>query len=165
MIIFSPRIWFVWGFFSCFAMLGVGAYFQFVEQLEPCPLCISQRIAILLTGVVFLIAAIHNPNRAGQKVYAIMAAVVAVCGAAISVRHVWLQNLPPEEVPECGPSLEYIFNNFPINETIKLMLNGTGECADVLWSFLGISIPGWTLLAFLMLAGLSLLQLWNHPVD
>ena len=82
-------------------------------------------------------------------------------GAGISTRHVWVQNLPPDEVPECGPGLEYVFENFPLMDTIKLMLNGTGECADVLWTFLGVSIPGWTLVAFLALAILSLLQQWN----
>ena len=142
-------------------MLLVGAYFQFVEELEPCPLCISQRIAILLTGIVFLIAAIHNPQSTGIKVYSILGALTALCGAAISIRHVWLQNLPADEVPECGPGLEYVLENFPLSETIKVMLNGTGECADVLWVFLGLSIPGWTLVAFIFLAGLSIAQIWN----
>ena len=158
---FGSRICFVFGFISCFLMLLVGAYFQVVEELEPCPLCISQRIAILLTGIVFLIAALHNPQKTGKKIYAFVAAFFALCGAGISTRHVWLQNLPPEEVPECGPGLEHIFENFPLSATIKLMLNGTGECAEVLWTFLGLSIPGWTLVAFLALAGLSLAQLWN----
>jgi len=161
LIKFNPRIWFLLGFVSCFLMLAVGAYFQFVEEMEPCPLCISQRIAILLTGIVFLIAAIHNPKKCGLKAYSIIGAIVALCGAAISIRHVWIQNLPEDEVPECGPGLEYVFENFPLIKTIELMLSGTGDCADILWTFLGISIPGWTLLAFLGLATLSLLQQWN----
>lgn len=158
---FNPRIWFFIGFLSCFFMMTVGAYFQLVKDLEPCPLCISQRIAILLTGAVFLAAAIHNPATVGRKLYALFGTVTALIGAGISIRHVWLQNLPPEEVPECGPGLDYIFENFPITETLKLMLNGTGECAEVLWTFLGLSIPGWTLVAFLGLATISLLQFWN----
>lgn len=165
----TPRIWFLAGFLSCGLMLAIGAYFQFVEGLEPCPLCISQRIAILLTGLVFLIAALHNPKLSGLKVYSILGAIIALCGAAISTRHVWIQNLPPDEIPECGPGLDYVFENFPLVDTIKLMLNGTGDCADILWTFLGISIPGWTLLAFLALAALSLLQQWNpsktHNID
>jgi len=159
----NPRLWFLLGFASCFLMLAVGAYFQFVEEMEPCPLCISQRIAILLTGLVFLVAAIQNPKKRGLKAYSIAGAIVALCGAAISIRHVWIQNLPADEVPECGPGLEYVFENFPLINTIKLMLSGTGDCADILWTFLGISIPGWTLLAFLGLASLSLLQQWNTP--
>ncbi len=158
---FNSRICFLLGFASCFFMLAIGAYFQFVEELEPCPLCISQRIAILTTGLVFLIAAIHNPISRGLKIYSIIGAISALFGAAISTRHVWIQNLPPEKVPECGPGLEYVFENFPLLDTIKLMLNGTGECADVLWTFIGISIPGWTLVAFIALAILSILQIWN----
>ncbi len=163
LIKFTPRIWFFIGFISCFLMLATGAYFQFVEELEPCPLCISQRIAILVTGLVFLIAAIHNPKTCSLKAYSIIGFITALFGAGISTRHVWIQNLPPGDVPECGPGLEYVFENFPLLDTIKLMLNGTGECADILWTFLGISIPGWTLVAFVALATLSLLQQWNTP--
>ena len=137
----------------------MGAYFQFVEGLDPCPLCISQRIAILLTGLVFLSAAIHNPGQNRVKIYAIIGAATALCGAAISTRHVWIQHLPPDQVPECGPGLDYVLQNFPLFETIKLMLSGTGDCAKVDWTLLGFSMPAWTLLAFLMLATLSLLQI------
>lgn len=163
LIKFNPRIWFLLGFISCFLMLSVGAYFQIVEEMEPCPLCISQRIAILATGIIFLIAAIHNPKRCGLKIYSTLGVITALCGAGISIRHVWIQNLPADEIPECGPGLGYVFDNFPLLDTIKLMLNGTGDCAEILWTFLGLSIPGWTLVAFLGLAGLSLLQRWNTP--
>lgn len=156
-----PRIWFFLGAVGCAFLLAMGAYFQFVDGLEPCPLCISQRIAIAATGVVFLIAALHNPSGTGRKVYAVLGAVVALAGASISTRHVWIQHLPPDEVPECGPGLEYVFENFPLTETIKLMLSGTGECAEIDWTFLGISMPGWTLVAFLMLAAWSLVQFWR----
>jgi len=158
---FNSRIWFLVGFIGCFGLLAVGAVLQLVEGLEPCPLCISQRIAIFVTGIVFLIAAIHNPARSGVKVYALLGAATALSGAAISTRHVWLQHLPPDQVPECGPGLEYVFQNFPLSETLKLMLSGTGDCAVVDWTLLGLSIPQWTLMAFLMLATLSLLQIWN----
>ncbi len=163
LIRFNPRVWFFLSALSCFLMLGVGAYFQFVEELEPCPLCISQRIAILITGLILLLAAIHNPQQRGIKAYSIAGTVSALLGACISIRHVWIQNLPPDQVPECGPGLEYVFENFPLMDTIKLMLNGSGECADILWTFLGLSIPGWTLVAFLGLATVSLLQQWNRP--
>ncbi len=159
----KPRIWFLIAGITCFAMLAVGAFFQFVMDLAPCPLCISQRIAILLLGIVFLSAAAHNPERKGITVYAILGALVAVAGGSISARHVWIQHLPPNEVPECGPGLSYVFENFPLTETLKLMLSGTGECAKVDWSLFGISIPGWTLLAFIGLAIVSVLQIWNKP--
>jgi protein dithiol:quinone oxidoreductase len=161
----NPRIWFLAGFIGCISLLGVGAYLQFVESLEPCPLCISQRIAILLVGIVFLIAAIHNPNASGIKIYALLGALSALGGAAISIRHIWIQHLPADKVPECGPGLGYVFENFPLSDTIKLMLSGSGDCAKVDWTLLGVSIPEWTLLAFLALATLSLLQIWNVAAD
>lgn len=153
---FSPRFWFAVGFAGCCGMLATGAYLQFVVGLEPCPLCISQRLAILATGLVFLAAAIHNR---GHHFYAVIGTVMALIGASISTRHVWLQHLPPDQVPECGPGLEYVFKNFPLSDTIKMMLTGTGECAKVDATFLGLSLPAWTLVAFLMLAGYSLLAL------
>ncbi|MDP1667265.1 MAG: disulfide bond formation protein B [Methylobacter sp.] len=162
MVRFNSRIWFFLGFLGCVFLLSMGAYFQFVQGLDPCPLCISQRIAILLTGLVFLSAAIHNPGQTGVTAYAIAGAVTALCGAAISTRHVWIQHLPADKVPECGPGLEYVLQNFPLLETVKLMLSGTGDCAKVDWTLLGFSMPAWTLLAFLMLATLSLLQIWNY---
>ena len=162
---FTPRIWFFVGFVSCISMLGIGAYLHFVEHLEPCPLCISQRIGLLAVGVLMLIAALHNPGIAGIKRYAIAGAILASIGGSISIRHIWIQHLPPDQVPECGPGLDYVFENFPLAETIKLMLSGTGDCAIVDWTLLGFSIPELTLLAFLGLAGLSLLQIWNIPAD
>jgi disulfide bond formation protein DsbB len=158
---FNARIWFLLGFLGCVFLLSMGAYFQFVGGLEPCPLCISQRIGILLTGIVFLIAGIHNPGAKGIKRYAILGALTALAGGSVSVRHVWLQHLPPDQVPDCGPGLEYVFQNFPLFETVKLMISGTGDCAKVDWTFLGMSMPAWTLVAFLMLASLSFLQFWN----
>lgn len=159
---FTPKIWFFLGFLGCVFLLSMGAYFQFSEGLEPCPLCISQRIAIFVTGLIFLIAAIHNPNFSGIKRYARIGGLSALAGASISTRHIWIQNLPPDQVPECKPALEYMLQNFPLIETVKLMLSGTGDCAKVDWTMLGLSMPVWTLFAFLMLATLSLLQIWNH---
>lgn len=155
---FSPRIGFFLGFAACAALLATGAYLQFVEELEPCPLCISQRLAILATGIVFLLAGLHNR---GRKVYAVLSALAALIGASISARHVWLQHLPPEEVPECSPGLEYVFQHFPLADTVKLMLTGTGECAKVDWTLLGLSIPAWTLFAFVLLACWGMLQFFN----
>ncbi|WP_347988305.1 disulfide bond formation protein B [Methylomonas sp. AM2-LC] len=154
----SPRLSFFLGFVACVLLLSVGAYLQFVEELEPCPLCISQRLAILATGLSFLIAAIHNR---GHKIYAVVTSMTAIVGACISARHIWIQHLPPDEVPECSPGLEYVFQHFPLADTIKLMLTGTGECAKVDWTLLGFSIPEWTLVAFLSLAGFALLQYFN----
>lgn len=161
--IIKPRFWFLIGSLGCVFLLSMGAYFQFNEGLEPCPLCISQRIAIFLTGLVFMVAVAHNPKeQKGINRYAIFGALAALGGASISTRHVWIQHLPPDQVPECKPALEYMLQNFPLIETLKLMLSGTGDCAKVDWTMLGFSMPVWTLVAFLILASLSILQIWNH---
>ncbi len=161
--IIKPRFWFLLGSLGCIFLLSMGAYFQFNQGLEPCPLCISQRIAIFFTGLVFMIAVAHNPKeQKGINRYAIFGALTALGGASISTRHIWIQHLPPDQVPECKPALEYMLQNFPLIETLKLMLSGTGDCAKVDWTMLGFSMPAWTLVAFLMLATLSVLQIWNH---
>lgn len=158
----NTRLWFFLGFLGCCSLLGFGAFLQFVEELEPCPLCISQRLAIMATGLLFLTAAIHNR---GVKIYALIGAVLALVGAGISARHVWLQHLPPDQVPECSPGLEYVFQNFPLADTVKLMLTGTGECSQIEGIFLGLTIPGWTLIAFLLLAAFSLGAIWLNSAS
>ncbi len=162
LIKFNSLTWFFLGFWACVALLAAGYYFQFVQKLEPCPLCISQRIAIFLTGLCLLVAALHNPGQQGTRRYAVLGTIIPLLGAAISIRHIWIQNLPPDEVPECGPALDYVMKHFPLSKTIKLMLSGTGDCAEVNWTLLGFSMPAWTLVAFLALATLSLLQYWNY---
>lgn len=154
----SPRIGFFLGFLGCFFLLAVAAWFQFVEDLEPCPLCITQRVFVLAAGLLFLGAVIHNR---GRRIYGTLTALLSLGGAAVSARHVWLQNLPEEEVPACGPGLGYVFEHFPLGETIRLLFSGTGECSQVLWTFLGLSIPAWTLVAFLLLAGWALWSGWR----
>ena len=162
MLNIKARIWFLLGGLACLSLLAMGAYFQLSLGLEPCPLCISQRLAILLTGIIFLIAVLHNPGSVGINCYAILGAISALFGASISTRHVWLQHLPPELVPECSPGISFMLQNFPLFDTVKLMLNGTGDCAKIDWTLLGFSMPAWTLVAFLSLAALSVLQIWNH---
>ncbi|MGH8477771.1 MAG: disulfide bond formation protein B [Methylococcales bacterium] len=157
----SARTWFFFGFLACATMLGIAVYFQFVEKLEPCPLCITQRILVFLVGIVFLAGAIQNPRETGIRVYAVVGALVALAGASVSTRHVWIQHLPPDQVPECGPGLEYVFMHFPFTKTLEFMLSGTGECAEVSWVFLGMSMPAWTLVGFIMLALLSGAQYRN----
>lgn len=161
----SSRSLFLLGFLLCASMLAVAGYFQFVDHLEPCPLCILQRVFTLIVGVVFLLAVLHNPRGWGIKFYGFLAGIVALIGAAISARHVWLQNLPEDQVPSCGPGLNFMLDNFPLNDAIKMVLSGSGECAEVLWTFMGLSIPAWTFIAFIFLAVLSLSQLFRRPIS
>jgi len=145
----TPRTLFLLGFLACLAMIGTAlGYFQYHLQLEPCPLCIFQRVVVMALAGVLLVATIHNPAGIGIRIYGLLVTLVAATGAAISARHLWLQHLPPDQVPECGPGLDYILEVFPLNEALQMVLHGSGECAEVLWRFLGLSIPGWTLVAF-----------------
>lgn len=159
----SPRTWFMAGVAVCVALLLAAYYFQHAGGLEPCPLCISQRIVVLVTGVVFLIAALHNPRARALRIYAWLGGITALSGAAISARHVWLQYLPKDAVPSCGPGLEYMLQNFPLSQVIPFFFSGTGDCAEVDWRFAGLTMPGWLLLIFIGLAVLSLVQLRNLP--
>lgn len=158
---FSSRGLFLWGFLFCASMLGIAGYFQMIEHLEPCPLCILQRVGTLLVGVTLLLAVLHNPRTFGLKVYGVVAALFAFVGAGISARHVWIQNLPEDQVPSCGPGLNFMLENFPLTDALDMVLRGSGECADVLWTFLGLSIPAWTGIAFIALATLALSPLFR----
>jgi disulfide bond formation protein DsbB len=145
----TSRTLFLLGFLACIAMMGTAlAYFQYYLQLEPCPMCIMQRVVVMGMAAVLLVATLHNPGSWGVRIYGALVTLIAAAGAAIAGRHVWLQNLPPDQVPECGPGLDYILEVFPLGEAVQMILHGSGECAEVLWRFLGLSIPGWTLVAF-----------------
>lgn len=153
----TPRIWFFCLVLCCAALLGFAFYNQYVDYLDPCPLCILQRVVFLAMGVVALLAFLHNPARTGQRIYAWSVVAVATLGALIAGRHVWLQNLPPGEVPECGPGLNYMLENFPLTEVLSTVLMGSGSCAEVVWTFLGMSMPQWTLVWYV---GLAFMTLW-----
>ena len=162
MTIPNARFCFLLGFLFCAALLATAIVFQFVGGLEPCPLCISQRIMVLAVALVLLVAGLHNPGSVkGVRGYAVAGCLTALLGASVSARHVWLQHLPADEVPACGPGIEYMFHYFPLSDTLRAMLTGTGECAKVDWTLLGLSMPAWVLLCFLGLAGFSLAQWWN----
>ena len=152
----TPRIWNLCVVVCCASLLGFALYSQHVDYLDPCPLCVFQRVVFFSMGAIALLAAIHNPARTGQQVYAWLIVVSAVIGALIAGRHVWLQGLPPGDVPECGPGLNYMLENFPITEVLSTVLQGSGSCAEVLWTFLGMSMPKWTLTWYVVLGVLTL---------
>jgi len=133
----------------CAAFLGYAVWSQFNELLEPCPLCQFQRLAYLLLIVFCIAAVIHNPKGAtGRRVYGVLAFIAAALGFAVAARHTWLQHLPPDQVPECGPGLNYMVNTFPIGDVLRKVFTGSGECAKVDWTFLGLSMPEWNLFWF-----------------
>lgn len=154
----SSRLTFLIIFLGCAGLMLVGLYMQYAMDLHPCPLCITQRVFIIAVGVSALLAFIVNPRRLGTRIFAFLGFLFAVIGGSFSSRQLWLQSLPEDEVPACGPTLDYMLNNFPLTEALSVLLRGDGNCAEVAWSFLGISIPGWTLVAFI---GLALFNIWQ----
>lgn len=162
MTIPAPRLLNLLLFLVCTSLMAFAFFLEYIKGLEPCPLCMSQRIVVITIGVLALIAAMHNPGKIGAKIYGVLLVVVASIGAALSTRQLWLQSLPADEIPACGPGLSYIVENmeyFPMQEVLTMMLSGTGDCAEVQWVFLGLSIPGWTLIVFISIGLLGLFQL------
>lgn len=143
---------------ACAALLAWAYYLQLVVGLEPCPLCIFQRIALIALTLVFVGATLHGARGAAAKAWALLIALAAGAGAAIAARHVWLQNLPPAEVPACGPGLDYLLEVMPAIDVLQEVFTGSGECAKVDWTLLGLSMPVWTLAAF---TGFGVVGVWN----
>lgn len=144
---------FLLGFAACVGLLAYAVYAQLHGGLEPCPLCIFQRVAFAALGLVFLVGAAHAPrSTTARRAYGALALLAAATGIAIAGNHVRLQHLPPDQVPSCGPGLDYMLESMPITGVIRKVMTGSGECANVDWSFLGLSMPGWSLLWFVLLA-------------
>src|SRR5262249_28071453 len=123
-------------------------------DLEPCPLCVFQRVAVIATGIVFLIAAIHGPRRGGAMFYGALTLIAAGIGAGLAAWQVWIQGQPKGSVPACGMGLDYMLETLPLTDVISRVLKGSGECAEQGWVFLGLAIPSWTFVFFAaMIAG------------
>ena len=139
--------------------MGYALYAEHVLYLMPCPLCVFQRMAVIALGLVFLVAALHNPSGRGSLVYGALVGLAAATGAGVAGRHIWLQNLPADEVPACGPGFEYIVDAFPLSEALRMIFTGSGECATIDWQFLGLSMPTWVLISFVVIGSLGI---WNN---
>ena len=150
---------FLGAFLICVALMAAALTMQYALKLEPCPLCIFQRVFVIALGGVSLVAALHDPGLTGRRVYGVLTVVFGVLGIIVAGRHVWLQNLSADQVPECGPGLEYLLDAFPLTEALSLVFRGSGECAEVQWVFLGLTIPGWTLVIFTAFTVFGLLLL------
>ena len=139
------------GFIACAALMGYALYAQHVLGLAPCPLCIFQRVAVIVVGVLFLIAALHNPSGKGSIGYGVLIDLAALAGIGISARHIWIQAQPPGSVAACGADLDYLLDILPVTEVINKVLTGSGECGKVDWSLLGLSMPWWVLISLVAL--------------
>lgn len=148
---------FTWGLIACIAGLSFAYYLQYFQDLEPCPMCIFQRIAMFGCGLVFLLGIPLAKRLWARWLVSLLAIASALAGAGIAARHVWLQGLPPDQVPSCGPPLEALTAMMPWSEVFTVVLRGDGSCAVIDAAFLGLSLPGWTLLCFVALALWALL--------
>jgi protein dithiol:quinone oxidoreductase len=147
------------GFLACAALMAYALYAEHVLGLAPCPLCIFQRVAVIALGVVFLVAAAHNPGRTGARVYGALQLLAVVGGLLISGRHIWIQAQPPGTVAACGAGLDYLMEIMSLGEVIAKVLTGSGECGAVDWTFLGLSMPWWVAIS------LGVLGAWAAAVN
>jgi len=160
----TSRSIFLFIFLACAALMAFGFYLQYAQGLEPCVLCMVQRLFFMLLGLTALIAFLQNPARTGTRIYAFLTALFSACGAGIAGRQIWLQHLPPDKVPECGPDLFFMLETYPLTEALMTALKGTGDCAEVVWTFLGGSIPQWAIVVFIGIFILSVIILINPGV-
>ena len=159
----TPRWIFLGIVLYCFIMMLVALlYFQTYLSLDPCPLCVVQRIFVIGTALIALIGFVQNPGVLGRRIYAAAAMLPTLGGLATAIRHLWLQSLPADKLPECGPGLDYMMQIFSFTEVLQKVFTGSGECGEVLWKLFGLSIPGWTLVGFLILLLLEIYQLMRR---
>ena len=157
------------GFAACAGMLAFALYAEKVMKLEPCPLCMFERVGIALLGIAFLLAALHHPRKTpGARAYAALIVLATLVPAGIAIRHVYIQSLPPGTVPSCGATLDYMLEVFPLFEVVRQVMTGGGECAKIDWTLLGLSMPAWVLIASLALGLVGVIANWRgesqHPI-
>lgn len=145
------------GFLICFGLLSFALWLQYHAGEDPCPLCIFQRVAVLVLALLFLLASILNPQALwSRRFYSFLIQLTALIGALIASRQVWLQHLPPNEIPSCGPGLSFILKTHPFLKSLEVVLTGSGECAAVHWRFLTLSIAQWMLIWFILFTVIGL---------
>ncbi len=159
MTLYSRKIS-LFAFLTCIGLLSIAMYLQYSLGLQPCPLCVIQRICIALLALIFMIGSLYIPrSRITRWIYSILTVFFASLGSLTALRHIWLEHQPAGSVPSCSASLDYMLQNFPMSQTLIQLFNGSGDCAQVTWQFLTLSIPGWTLIFFAIFLLIGLLRL------
>ena len=148
------------GLLACVGLISYALYAQYGLHLEPCPLCILQRVAVIGVGVLFLLALLHNPGDRGARVYGALIDLVAIAGIAVAARQIWIIAQPPGSVAECGASLDYMMAVLPLHEVLAKVLTGSGECAKVDWQLLGLNMPTWVLMSLVVVGTWGLAVNW-----
>jgi len=139
------------------SLIGFALFLQYVKHQDPCPLCMVQRVIFIAILGVFVLAALHGPKRSGERVYAALAVLLSLSGAGVAARHIWIQHLPADQIPACGPALDYMLETMPMADVLKELMHGSGECAEKGWTFLALGIPEWSLLCYLALGAWAML--------
>lgn len=132
-------------------LIGFALYLQYVEHQDPCPLCMVQRVVFIALSVMFALAALHGPKRLAERIYAALIVLLSLTGAGVAARHIWIQHLPKDQVPACGPGLDYMLDTMPMSSVLKELMHGSGECAEKGWTFLTLGIPEWSLICYIAL--------------
>ncbi|GAB3051269.1 disulfide bond formation protein B [Acinetobacter apis] len=142
--------------------MSFALYLEHWKGLNPCPLCIFQRVGLMAMGLFALIGFIHHPaQNVLKRIYALLAAIGILWSVGVAARHVWIQHLPADEVPSCGPGLNYLVEAFPMKDVLTQVFTGSGECAKIDWTLLGMSLPMWSLFFFIVLAVIALYQVFR----
>ncbi|NNC97821.1 MAG: disulfide bond formation protein B [Gammaproteobacteria bacterium] len=158
----TRRHWNLLGFVLCFSFIAYALYTQYFGGLDPCNLCIFQRVAMIILGLIFLIAAIHDPAGKGRYVYALFGLIAGGVGAFIAGRHVWIQSQPPDPFTSCGGDLSYLLDTYPFFKVFELVLQGSGDCSTIDWQFLGFTMPQWTFFWFVVLGLMIFTGNWKQ---
>ncbi|ADE12476.1 Disulfide bond formation protein DsbB [Sideroxydans lithotrophicus ES-1] len=143
------------------ALFCSALYLQYVLRQEPCPLCMIQRVIFIVIGVLFFIAALFNAGRVGSRIYSALIALFAAGGIAVAGRHIWIQHLPKDQIPACGPGLDFMLKHFPMSDVLQELMHGSGECAAKGWTFLTLGIPEWSLIWYILLGVFALFVGWK----
>lgn len=159
-----PRLFYLILFLYTGSLLGYGYYTQFYQGLEPCPLCIFQRVAYIGVMIFSLVGLVHGPTGIGMRIYSGLILTSAVTGGGIAAWQVRMQRLPPDELPACGPGLDYMLDVFPLTDAIRMAFTGSGECAEVVWTFMGLSMPEWSLICFTCIAAVSAVHMVRKKI-
>lgn len=157
----TPRGAFAAIFAICAGLIVFGLWLQQAKGLEPCPMCIMQRYAFVLAGLIGLVGALHGPQGWGRRLYGLLVLATAVAGGGVAIRQSWLQHNPPK-VSECGADLDFMIDSFPLADALPMIFRGAGDCSKVQWTFAGLSIPEWALVWFALIAALAAVQLFGR---
>jgi disulfide bond formation protein DsbB len=148
----TPRLIYLFIFLGCAGLVAFALYLQHAQNLDPCPLCILQRYAFIALGIVALVGFLHNPRATGKRIYGALLLLLSLTGIGIAGRHVWLQSQPSGMATDCGPGLDYMLETFPLTSALPMIFKGSGDCSEIAWRFLGLSIPAWALVWFVIFA-------------